>query len=153
MSRDSNKRVFELVGEIVSIFQRGTTWHANFQFDGKQHRQALKTTSKKEARRRAIQLEAEILQGRYQHRPAPPAVTTVVQDYVNFLKTERRAAKTLSKYERIFDRVLELAERRQVRTIDGVSLKFVDAYRSERSQGRRCSQDPLHRIRGAAPVN
>lgn len=134
MSKANNKIRFELIGDIVSIFQRGRNWHANFQLDGKQHRKALNTTSKKEARRRAIQLEAEILQGRYKDMPAPPAVAALVHDYMSYLRTERRAPKTLVKYQRVFARVLDLAEGRRVRTIDGVTLQFIDAYRSERVQ-------------------
>ncbi len=56
----------ERIGEVVSIFQRGTRWHANFQHEGKQQRKSLDTSSKKEARRRALLLEAAIINHRYQ---------------------------------------------------------------------------------------
>src|SRR6266545_7830399 len=74
MASDREKRAFKLVGDHVSVFQRGRRWYANFQLNGKQHRKALGTTSKKEARRLAIQLEAEILQGRYQRTVPPPTL-------------------------------------------------------------------------------
>lgn len=124
----------ELVGEHVRIYQRGRTWYANFQLDRRQRRQSLHTSSKKEARRRAIQLEAEILQGRYRTVAPPPPLKTVIEEYVEFLKTERRAPKTMTKYVKVFERVLALAEQRRVGPISGVDLKFVDAFRSQRVQ-------------------
>src|SRR5262245_8866078 len=115
MARDKKKHRFELVGDIVSIFPRGGRWYANFQQGGKQHRKALGTRSKKEARRRAIQLEAEILQGRYQRALPPPALAAAIAEYQKFLRTEGRAKKTLAKYAKIFERLQDLAGRRRVR--------------------------------------
>jgi integrase len=132
MNNNQDKNRYEQVGEIVRIFQRGKKWFANFQHGGKQVRKSLKTTSKKEARRRAIQLEAEILQGRYQPVIAPPAITVVVSDYMQFLRTERRAAKTLTKYQGLFDSLVEFATERSVVTLDALNLKFLDAYRAKR---------------------
>ena len=132
MSSEESKQRFEPVGDIVSIFQRGERWYANFQLNGKQQRQSLKTTSKKEARRRAISLEASILQGRYERHAPAPALADVVRDYKQYLRTEGRAVKTLVKYDMVFERLLALAERRGVHTVSEVTLKVVDAYRSER---------------------
>ena len=52
----NNAKDSEHVGEIVSIFRRGNVWWSNFQLNGQQHRQTLKTKSKKEARRKALLL-------------------------------------------------------------------------------------------------
>jgi hypothetical protein len=65
---------YERVGEIVSVFLCGAIWHANVQFDGKQRRPSLKTRGKKEARRRAILLEADLLANRYAGQAEAPAV-------------------------------------------------------------------------------
>ena len=132
MARDKKKHRFEPVGDIVSIYQRGGRWYANFQMSGQQHRKALGTTSKKEARRRAVQLEAEILQGRYQRTLPPPALASVIEDYQRILRTEGRAKRTLAKYDKIFERLRDLADRRRVRTLNEVTLKLLDAYRAER---------------------
>jgi integrase/recombinase XerD len=134
MASDKRKLRFEPVGEVVSIFQRGRRWYANYQVDGKQVRRSLKTTSKKEARRRAIQLEAEIIEGRYQRTPRPPALADVVDSYKQHLRTEGRAKKTLVKYDKILQRLLDLAEMRRARTIQDVTLVFVDSYRDARVQ-------------------
>jgi site-specific recombinase XerD len=122
----------EPVGDLVRIFRRGNTWYANFQHEGRQRRQSLKTRSKKEARRLAIQLEAEILQSRFRAAIDPSPIASVVRSYLEYLDTERRAKKTLAKYGAVFDRVLAVAARRDARHIDEVNLKFVDTYRRDR---------------------
>src|SRR5262245_46222544 len=61
MANDENQNnEYEQVGEFVRIFQRGDKWYANFQVAGQQKRQSLKTTSKKEARRRALRIERDL---------------------------------------------------------------------------------------------
>jgi hypothetical protein len=64
---------YEKIGDQVAIFQRGGRWYANFQQHGKQVRQSLKTTSKKQARQKAIRLEAALQDGTYgRPKKAPP---------------------------------------------------------------------------------
>lgn len=134
MPNDKPKKRFEPVGDVVTIFQRGKQWYANFQLDHKQHRPSLDTTSKKEARRRAIKLEAEIIEGRYLRTAPPPPLAASVLDYQQFLKTEGRSKKTLTKYDKVFERLQVLAEQRRARTLLDVNLSFLDAYRAERVQ-------------------
>jgi integrase len=123
---------YESVGEIVSIFQRGGSWHANFQLDGKQHRRSLRTTSKKQARRQALLLEADILEGRFRQHQKPALLASVANEYLTFLRSENRATKTLTKYSKVVDRLLDLAQRRRISSIDQVNLKMMDEYRRER---------------------
>ena len=77
-------------------------------------------------------MEAEILPGRFRPTTTPPTVVTAVADYVQHLRTERRAKKTLQKYQAVFDRVVKLAERRHVRGVDGLGMKFMEEYRTGR---------------------
>jgi len=122
----------EPVGDRVRIFLRGRRWHGNYQLDGRQVRVSLKTTSKKEARRRAAGLEAELAAGRA-GRPKPPAgLAVVINEYLDYLRTERRSPKTLSKYEKVCQRVTDLAARRRVRAIADLNLRLVRAYQAER---------------------
>lgn len=123
----------EPVGEYVRIFRRGRTWYANFQHGGKQHRPSLKTTNKKAALRQALRIEAELSAGRW--KPAPDAATVdeAVAAYRDFLRAEERAPKTLTKYEKVFERVAALARERGVQDLSGIDLKFVDAYRRIRT--------------------
>ena len=122
----------ERVGDMVSIFLAGAVWHANFQLDGKQRRPSLKTRSKKEARRLAILLEADLLSGRYAGLAKAPAVATVVTAYMAYIRTEGRAAKTISKCDLTFRRLEKLCGEWKVRTIADVNLALVDAYRAMR---------------------
>lgn len=131
--RQSDSPSFEKIGDVVSIFQRGARWYANFQWEGKQQRPSLKTTSKKEARRRAIRLEAEILKGRFTESVRAPSVKVVTDAYVAYMKAEGRAKKTLQKIELVVRRVTDLAERRKAKTILDVNLRYIDAYRAERA--------------------
>lgn len=131
------KQSFEAVGEIVSIFLRGKTWYANYQLDGRQHRKSLSTTSLKEARRQAIRLEADILTGRFKQHSEVATIAEAVAAYKESLRTEKRAKKTIVKYDKVLDRVLALAESLKAKTMDRMNLAFMDRYRSMRvKEGR-----------------
>jgi integrase len=121
------------VGEYVRIFRRRRIWYANFQHGNKQHRPSLKTTSKKEARRRALQIEAELSAGRWKPALDTATVEQAIAAYRDFLRAEDRRPKTLAKYETVFQRVAELARERKARDLSGIDLKFVDAYRRTRA--------------------
>ena len=69
---NQTKSAFEKIGDRVGIFQRGPNWYANFQVDAKQQRQSLRTRSKKEARRRAVLIEAALIKGEYQPAAQAP---------------------------------------------------------------------------------
>ncbi|MDB5307239.1 MAG: hypothetical protein JWO38_1441 [Gemmataceae bacterium] len=122
----------EPVGEHVRIFLRGRTWYANFQLGGKQHRPSLKTVNKKQARRKALQIEAELSAGRWKPTPDTATVEEAIAAYRDWLTAEGRAEKTIVKYFKVFDRVAELARTRKVRDLSGIDLKFIDAYRRMR---------------------
>ena len=133
MAEDRDKdRESEPVGEFVRIFLRGQVWWANFQRGGRQHRVTLETTSKKEARVRALRLDAELREGRYQSRPKPPTVDEAVDAYLKYLRTERRSAKTLTKYGAVLDRVRDLLRSRRAASLLDLDLRAVDAYRHDR---------------------
>lgn len=123
---------FEKIGDHVAIFQRGERWYANYQHNGKQIRQSLKTTSKKQARTQAIQIEADLTSGRFTEQKRAPTLQVVIDRYREHLQTEGRAKKTLVKYEHAFANYLTLAERLKVKSILGVDQAFVDAFRAER---------------------
>jgi integrase/DNA invertase Pin-like site-specific DNA recombinase len=125
-------RHYTAVGELVRMFRRGPRWYANYQFLGKQYRIALKTKSAKEARRLALRLEDELLQGKHQRVTKPPTIEVVIDAYEKFLRTEGRAAKTLKKYGKVFERIAALADKRRARTILELNLRFADAYRQDR---------------------
>src|SRR3954467_13488514 len=78
----------EPVGEHVRIFQRGYVRYANFQFGGKQHRPSLNTTSKKEARRQALQIEVKLGAGKWNPAPEAATVAVAVTAYLVRFRTE-----------------------------------------------------------------
>jgi len=123
---------YELVGDQVRIFQRSGQWYANFQHEGRQRRQSLHTRSKKEARRRAIRLEAGLMSGQFAGAVNVPMLATTIERYLQFLKNEGRAPKTIQKYRKVFDRLKELAGRRRITKISGVGLELIDAYKAQR---------------------
>ncbi|MDG3005831.1 tyrosine-type recombinase/integrase [Paludisphaera mucosa] len=124
----------EPVGNLVRIFLRGRTWWANYQHAGRQNRKSLGTTNKKEARRRALLLEAELLQGRHRDRPEPPTVDEAVSAYLDHLRAERRSAKTMVKYEYVLGRLAGLLRDRRAGSLLDLDLKAMDAYRKSRVQ-------------------
>jgi integrase len=133
MENERSRNTNELVGKIVRIFLKGKTWCANFQLHGQQKRTSLHTSSKKEARRRALLLEADILRGDLKPECKSSLVGSTIESYQAYLKTERRAQKTLVKYDKVLDRVDDLANRLHRKTMAGIDLQFIDAYRKERT--------------------
>ena len=63
---------------MASIFKRGGTWWISYYFNGKQHRESLKTTSKKLAEREKQAREAKLLEP---HRRAPVDINPTVSDF------------------------------------------------------------------------
>ena len=123
----------ELIGENVRIFQRGTKWYANFQFNKRQYRESLKTTNKKEARRRAAQIDVRITAGQWKPAVETVSVRKAVEAYIDMLTTEGRAPKTMKKYKHVLNRIAVLAEQRRVKEVAGLDLTFLDAYRKMRT--------------------
>jgi integrase len=133
MEETNSKNENELVGEVVRIFLKGTTWWANYQFRGRQKRTSLRTNNKKEARRRAVLLEADVLRGHVQSECKSTPIDVAIDAYRSYLKAERRAKKTLIKYNKVLDRVRDLANRLGRKSTTGIDLQFIDAYRKERT--------------------
>jgi site-specific recombinase XerD len=136
MTSRENDQESEPVGEIVRIFRRGRIWWANFQRGGSQHRRTLKTTNRKEARRLALLLEADLLGGRYQAKVKAATVDEAVENYLSHLRTERRASKTLTKYEAVLARLGELLRARRAASLMDLDIRAVDAYRKARVDAR-----------------
>lgn len=141
MTQTPETTVYELIGEHVRIFERDGRWHANFQHQGRQVRQSLKTSSKKEARRKAIQIEAKLANNEFTIQTRAPSVAQVIDKYRQYLQTEGRAIKTMAKYEFAFKLFIDLAERRKVRSVLGVNQVFVDAFRAERKKDIKAGAD------------
>src|SRR4051812_33376658 len=100
---------YEKVGEQVAIFLRGDRWYANFQDKGHQVRKALKTTSKKEARRRPTQRKAKLPSTSYEPPPKNVPLPAVIAKYREYLVGEGRSKKTMVKYDYAFNLIEGIA--------------------------------------------
>jgi hypothetical protein len=132
----NNDPSYELVGEYVSIFQRGRRWYAYYRLEGKSVRQSLKTTSKKQARTKALAIERDIENGEVRRPARAPLIKDVVEEYLAHLRAQRRAVSTIRKYLFGFKLIQELAARRGISRINQIDLAFVDAFRLERMTHR-----------------
>lgn len=130
------KRTYEQVGELTSIFERGGKWQLYYRHNGRPIRQALNTTSKKEARRKAFAVERDLVNGEQRRAGKPPLISDVIVEYISHLRAQGRAKKTIRKYEFAFKLALELAERRGISRIDQIDLAFIDAFRLAREVHR-----------------
>jgi len=140
MENDESKNKYERVGEIVSIFLRGRRWWANYQLKGRQEREPLNTTSKKEARRKALILEAKILEGLHQRQTKPVSIVAAIDAYLTDIGIRKRADKTAGKYATVLGRVKDLAGRLKRKDLGEIDLRFLDLYRQERVE--RDAADP-----------
>lgn len=131
---ERSSRPYERVGELVSIFKRGETWWANWQYAGRQQRKTLKTKSMKEARLRALRLESEILSGEHSRKVKAVPINEVIAAYTRHLETERRKPKTLVKYRGIFARLSQIADENHVQSVEQITVTFMDKYRHARVQ-------------------
>jgi site-specific recombinase XerD len=131
--RDSK---FEKIGDVVSIFRRDDTWHANWQWEGSQHRKSLRTKNKKEARRKAVLLEGEILRGEHSEnsrkKKRKAVLVVAVQAYLKHCETERRAEKTLTKYRQVLKSACDLALELGITDLMQIDMQFIDEFRHRR---------------------
>ena len=131
---EPNKRI--RIGDRVTIFRRGKKkiWCADFWRDGQHRRQSLKTADKKVAMGRGTKLAATLVDGTY-HRPVPAVTIAETTDsYIEYLKTEDRARKTISKYRGIFDALLNFLREHGVTCMGQVTATHFDKFRAYHKQ-------------------
>ncbi len=116
---------------------RASTWKISCG----QHRQSLKTRSKKEARRKALIKEKEILVGEHKHGRRAPSIGEVIEQYVEYLKAEQRSAKTISKYQFCFRILLRIATDDGIKRISRLDIALLDRFRAKRVAGG-CDHKP-----------
>jgi integrase len=128
-ANESNAIFSQKIGDHVSILRRGSKWYANYQFNGKQVRKSLRTRNLKEARRKALLIEAELLEGRHVETIKAKKIEEVTAAYVRHLESQQRRRKTVQKVELVIRRVKDLAAKRRAVTMKDIDLQFADAYR------------------------
>jgi integrase len=127
------------VGDRVTMRLRGKkqTWIAEFNWEGKHCRQTLRTRNFKIARRRAVQLDSQLQQGLnpLQHRVLKRTfIQQTTDDFLEFQKTERKRAKTRTKYNGLFKKLVAFAQTQGVTQTSEIDLSLIDRFRSARAK-------------------
>ena len=130
----AGRNASEPVGEYVRLYRRGKVWYVNYQAGGKQHRTSLKTTNKKRALLKAHRIETELATGKWRPATETATVEVAIAAYLEKLKADDLAPKTLTKYEMLLKRIANLAGERKARDLSHVDLGFADAYRAMRAK-------------------
>lgn len=134
-----NEQTRELVGLRVRIHRRGKKgiytacfWH------GDQHvRRSLRTSNKKVARLRAMEIERQISDGEFIdqcERVEKVLMETAINAFVTFHETEGSRPKTITKYRGILNRFREFVEQKRKKHLEDVRLELIDQYRSLRTK-------------------
>jgi len=124
-------------GDRMTIYPRGQKriYVADFWFAGNHCRKSLRTKNVRVARQRAVDLESRLQQG---HNPLQQptrktmSLRQATDDFLNYQKTERRRAKTLTKYEGLFKIFNEFVIAEGHMEVNDVDLSLIDHYRGYR---------------------
>jgi site-specific recombinase XerD len=122
------------VGEQVCIYQRrgSRNWYAYYRQDGRVVRRSLKTRYQGKARKCALELEKQLLEGSTVKPSEPPLIANAVKEYMAHLRGLQRSKKTLQKYQHCFKLVLERAAELNVTRLHQINHRFIDAFRTRR---------------------
>lgn len=140
------RRMNEKIGELVSIFKRGNAWHANYQLEGRQHRVALKTKSKKQAIAKAQFLERKLIAGDDVSVKKTVSLQEVCEAFMNSKRSQGLSIATLDKYERTISEFRTYAEPRRCLNAEQLRPALLDEYRAQRLKelSKREGRDGLH---------
>lgn len=137
LMKDKPKRI--PVGEFTTIYMRGEKgiYTADFHYDGEHCRRSLRTSNLKIARQRAMELEREILDGRFGRtkgadNAAPTTIRHAADEFLAFLETERRRPKTRRKYQGILHNFASFAEIQRAGRLLDVDMRLIDKFRAHR---------------------
>lgn len=127
------------IGDRIVIYQRGkkNIWVADFWSDGQHRKASLHTRNKRIAVQRAIKLEATIMDGSF-HKPQPKIlIKDAVEQYLDHLKTEDRASKTLVKYRGILDTLVSFLSAQHIFRMPQFTAGHFDKFRAFRKIDHR----------------
>lgn len=105
----------------------------NYQHGGRQVRKSLRTTSKREARLKALAIERELLAGFFQAESRAPLICDVAADNLACKRAEGLPPKTLCKCEFAIGLLNELAEHLGIKRIGQITPAIMDKFRSRRT--------------------
>jgi integrase len=145
MSNNQENRI--RIGDFVTIYPRGKkrVWIADFWYNSQHHRKSLKTANLRIARKRAEMLDNQLQQG------LNPILETIKKgisiqhasdDFLAYLRTERRRNKSITKYRGVLKNFIAYAEAHQYSNVADVDLQLIDRYRAFRHP--QISESSLH---------
>lgn len=130
----SNKRT--PIGDKVTIYPRGkkNTYYADFHHNGRHCRKSLKTKNFQIAKKRAIKLEAELIDGEY--KPPAPAVklADAKEQFIAAMREAGRKHKTITKYEREISDLVAFAADHGATTLKDFTPELFNQYRKQRKE-------------------
>jgi len=134
--KNDNTSSREPVGDRVTITKRGKkgVYVADYWWGGQHRRTSLKTTNKKIARKRAIQLEHGLSSGEFSPQPRAVAIKDAIEHYLTHLKTEGRARKTIVRYRGELNSLAEFLATRKATKLSQITTSLVDAFRADRKK-------------------
>lgn len=135
--KDKTKRI--PVGEFTTIYKRGEKgiYTADFHHNGKHCRRSLYTNNLKVARKRAVELERQILNGEpvvptTNGKSAQDNIRPVIDEFLAHLETEDRRPKTLKKYRGILENFASFAQIQNMRRLADADMRIIDKFRAHR---------------------
>lgn len=122
------------MGDKVTIYPRGKkkTYYADFNLNGRHCSKSLKTKNFQEARKRAIKLESELIDGEY--KPPAPAVklADAKELFIEAMNEAKRKPKTITKYKREICDLVAFAHSKGVVNVKDFTPQIFNEYRKQR---------------------
>jgi len=124
------------IGNRVIITQRGKKkiWTAEFWNDGQHRRKSLKTSNKKIAIDRAMKIEHELLEGTFHKADSEIKLETAIENYLDHLKTEGRARKTIVRYRGELYALRDFQRSKKKKLLRQISPILFDQFREIRKR-------------------
>lgn len=119
------------VGDHVTIRTRGKRgiYYAEFHRNGKHCRLTLKTCNRKEAEKRARQLEVELTSGEYKPRRSPIKLESAKEIFIKQKTAVALAKKSLVKYEQVLTDFINYATQRGIQNLQDITPLLFNHYR------------------------
>lgn len=144
--KNSNRGDKEHVGRYVTIFKRGRVYHAEVYVHGVRTRRSLRTHNKKEARAKALDMDAQVQRGEAVKRPARIAIEEAKDLYLECAEGEGKRPRTLTQYHHDLGAFLGFAARKHAQFLDQVTLFLAEQYRATLRKEGYAPQTIQHRL-------
>lgn len=124
------------VGDRVTIYPRGKKriYCADFWDEGKHRRVSLETRNKRIATQRAVQLDADLIAGKFKAPPKPTTIRKAIDAYIDYLTSEGRARKTIVRYRGELEGFRHFCQSHRVTRLAQITLTLFDKYRANRKR-------------------